>query len=254
MPLNLNIKEAKRLHHSGQAEKLHGRFDNGLLKAAVFGANDGIVTTFAVVAGVAGAGLSPSIILIMGIANMVADGISMGMGDFLGERSERRHQKHQYEIEKWEIENIPEEEKAELIEYFKHKGVVESEAESLAKTITKYPTLWTELGFIEEMGSVPNFEGGLWKTGAVTFVAFILAGSLPLMPYFLQLVGLPIQNSQQFGLSILSTVCTLFFVGSLRTLITKGRWWANGLEMLVIGTTAASAAYIVGAMIEQFLK
>ncbi|MEO8581248.1 MAG: VIT1/CCC1 transporter family protein [Patescibacteria group bacterium] len=252
--VNLTIKEAKKLHHDGQAEKIHGVFDSGLLKAAVFGANDGIVTTFAVVAGVAGAGLSPSIILIMGIANLIADGISMGMGDYLGERSERRHKQHQFEIEKWEIRNIPNEEKTELIEYFVKKGVDIGEAEKLASTITKYPKLWTELGFIDEMGVVPNFDGKIWKTGAMTFLAFMLAGSLPLMPYFVEFAGFPLALSYQFPLSILSTAGTLFFVGSLRTFITKGTWWKNGLEMLVIGATAASAAYIVGALIENFLK
>lgn len=250
--VNISVEEAKKMHATGQAEKLHGGLNNGLLKAAVYGANDGIVTTFAIVAGVAGAGLSPSIILIMGIANLLADGVSMGMGDYLGERSERRHKKHQYQIEKWEIQHIPKEEKAELVEYFTKRGVVASEAEGLVKTITKYPKLWTELGFIDEMGTVPDFEGSIWKTGFVTFLAFLVAGSLPLMPYFLQFLGAPIPDSQQFGLSVLSTAGTLFFIGSLRTLITKGRWWTNGLEMLCIGTAAAGCAYLVGVLLQGF--
>lgn len=252
--VHLDVQEAKELHKIGKAEKLHGGLNNGLLKAAVYGANDGIVTTFAVVAGVAGAGLSPSIVLILGVANLIADGISMGVGDYLGERSERKHKKLQYAIEKWEIQHIPKEEKAELVEYFTKRDVSQKEANELADMITKYPKLWTELGFIDEMGVVPDFEESIWKTGAMTFLAFLLAGSLPLLPYFLEFLGAPIKDSQQFGLSIISTACTLFLVGSLRTLITKGRWWLNGLEMLSIGAVAASAAYFVGNIVENLVK
>lgn len=246
--------EAKRLHATGQAKRIHGRLNNGLLKAAVFGANDGIVTTFAVVAGVAGAGLSPSIILIMGLANMIADGLSMGMGDYLGERSERRHQKYQYRIEKWEIEKIPSEEKNELVEFFEKKGMSNQDSSQVVSIITKYPKVWIELGFIDEMGLVPEFDSAIWKTGAMTFVAFMGAGALPLIPYFLAFLGAPMDPELQFSLSIISTLGAMFFVGSLRTFITKGAWWRNGLEMLAIGTVASASAYLVGAMIESIVK
>lgn len=251
--ITLNIDEVRKLHKSGQAHKLHGSLDTGLLKAAVYGANDGIVTTFAVVAGVAGAGLSPSIILILGIANMLADGLSMGIGDFLGERSERRHLQRQYEIEQWEIEHIPEEERKELQMFFQHHGVEGKDKETLTSIITRYPKLWTKLGFIEEMGVMPDFEKGLWKTGATTFFAFIGAGSLPLIPYIWESLGIAINPDYQFFFSIVCTVFALFFVGSLRTFITRGYWWKNGLEMLGIGAIAAIAAYVVGAVIEKMV-
>lgn len=254
MPVNLDVEQVKKLHHQGQAMKIHGNLNNGLLKAAVFGANDGIVTTFAVVAGVAGAGLSPVVILVMGVANLVADGISMGMGDYLGERSEQKHKRRQLEIERWEVENIPVEERTELCESFMSRGVNKADAKQLADTIVKYPDLWVEMGYVDEMGVRPDFDKGLWKTGVMTFIAFMIAGSLPLLPYFLQNFGVPIPSEHQFSLSIISTASTLFFVGSLRTLITKGRWWMNGLEMLLIGAVAAGSAYFVGAGIETMIK
>lgn len=172
------------------------KIDPKLLRAAVYGANDGIITTFAVVAGVAGASLPVNIVLILGAANLIADGVSMGFGDYLGERSEQRLRKQQKE---------------------------------------RYLTQ------------------GLWKTGVVTIIAFILAGSLPLLPYFLGLIGLSFFLDQQFLLSIISTALALFFVGSLRTIITKGAWWKNGLEMLSIGAVAATVAYLLGAVIEGLL-
>jgi VIT1/CCC1 family predicted Fe2+/Mn2+ transporter len=168
-----------------------------LVKAAVYGANDGIITTFAVVAGVAGAGLAVNVVLILGIANLIADGCSMGVGDYLGERSENRLRKHQ-------------------------KG--------------KYQ------------------KKGLWKTGVLTFIAFVIAGALPLLPYILGVAGFHlVTEHNQFLLSIVSTAFALFFVGSLRTVVTKGRWWLNGIEMLSIGAIAAVIAYFLGAVIEASL-
>jgi len=171
-----------------------------LLRAVVYGANDGIVTTFAVVAGVAGAGLSANIILILGIANMIADGISMALGDFLGERSERR-----------------------LKSYKKGEDGCECE--------------------------------GAWKTGLATFIAFVIAGSFPLLPYLTQAAGLcQLCFFSQFTLSIIFTAASLFTVGSLRTFLIKGSWIKNGFEMLFIGSIAASAAYFLGAGIERLIR
>jgi VIT1/CCC1 family predicted Fe2+/Mn2+ transporter len=95
---------------------------------------------------------------------------------------------------------------------------------------------------------------GLWKTGLITFIAFVIAGFLPLLPYFLGFLGLRFVTEQnQLLLSILSTALTLFFIGSLRTIFTKGRWWMNGFEMLGIGAIAATVAYFLGAIIETFV-
>lgn len=171
-------------------------FNSGLFKSAVFGANDGIITTFAVVAGVAGASLGAEIVLILGIANMVADGISMAVGDFLGERSEKKYDQQR-------------------------------------------------LG-----GAIP---GGLWKTGLVTFLAFVGAGTLPLLPYLAEYVGVPLRAEMRFTTSILATAGALFLVGSLRSLLIKVPWWKNGLEMLAIGSVAAAAAYVLGSVIERAL-
>lgn len=169
-------------------------FDPRLLKSAVFGANDGIVTTFAVVAGVAGAHLSAQVVLIMGIANMVADGLAMGLGDYLGERSERQMRNSTHRVGR-----------------------------------------------------------GVWHTGLVTFIAFILAGALPLMPYFLKTSGLPIAVSWQFPLSIATTAVTLFCVGALRSIFTKNSLLRGGMEMLCIGAIAAIAAYLLGGFVERAL-
>ncbi len=168
------------------------------LKGAVLGASDGIVTTFAVVAGVVGAGFATEIIIVLGIANMVADGISMAIGDFLGERSiSRMH---------------------------KYNGASET-------------TVFSDA-----------------KTSLITFCSFVIAGSLPLMPYLVMLLGISVPASKQFIMSIIATLSSMFFVGSLRTYVIKGSWWKNGLEMLFVGSLAAIAAYSLGAFIEGFVN
>jgi len=172
-------------------------FPKKYIKPAVLGASDGIVTTFAVVAGVVGAGFATEIIIVLGIANMVADGISMALGDYLGERSLYRLEKNQ---------------------------------------------------------GKKTQACCLWKTSLVTFIAFVIAGGLPLIPYVVMLLGLAIPESQQFKFSIASTLTSMFFVGSLRTYVIKGSWWKNGLEMLTVGTVAAIAAYTLGAFIENFIR
>lgn len=166
------------------------------VKSGVLGAIDGIITTFAVVAGVAGAGLSSDIIVILGIANMIADGLSMGLGDYLGERSEEIYKSQQ------NGKQVPDD---------------------------------------------------LWKPGMVNFLSFVAAGSMPLLPYFVRYLGVPLDPAAQFPLSILATGVTLFVVGSMRSVILHRPWWKNGLEMLAVGSIAALVAYFLGALVEQNL-
>lgn len=168
------------------------------LKGAVLGASDGIVTTFAVVAGVVGAGFATEIIIVLGIANMVADGISMAVGDFLGERSISRMHKHSGE---------------------------------------KYDQAISD-----------------GKTSVITFFSFVIAGTLPLLPYIAMLFGFSVAKDKQFLMSVIATLTAMFFVGSLRTYVIKGNWWKNGLEMLLVGSVAAVAAYSLGAYIESFVR
>ena len=173
-------------------------FDPKFLKAAVYGANDGIITSFAVVAGVAGAGLAPEIVIVLGIANLVADGASMGIGDYLGERSEQTLRKNN------------------------------GEKVSMHR---------------------------LWQTGLVTFIAFTIAGTMPLVPYIGEyLLHFTITLDQQFIASFLATALSLFIVGSLRNIFTKCGIIRSGLEMLSIGIIAALIAFFIGAWAESWVK
>lgn len=247
-------KRLEELHHNGHArETLHGTIQGEWLRAAVYGANDGIVTTFAVVAGAVGAGLDNRVIMILGVANMVADGLSMALGDFLGTISENRYRRRQLEMEKYEYEQVPKLEQAEIRQMYADLGYNETDADNLVKILAKNPRHMIELGFRQEMGELPQ-QGGLWKTGLVTFVAFVIAGTLPLIPYIGSYAfGISMAPDFRLQVSVGATALALFLVGSLRTLLTNESWLKNGLQVLAIGSIAASAAYILGVLIERVI-
>lgn len=155
----------------------------------VYGSNDGIITTFAVVAGVAGANLPSSIVLILGMANLFADGFSMATSNYLARKSE--------------------------LEYLKS---------------------------IDKENQILKIEKPI-KNALVTFMSFVIAGSVPLVPYIFNF------NYDMFTSAIVSTSIALFTVGSLRSSVTKIKWWIAGIEMLSIGAGAAGVAYLVGSLL-----
>jgi VIT1/CCC1 family predicted Fe2+/Mn2+ transporter len=245
-----------REHQKGTAtEYLHGRVQSEWVRAAVYGANDGIVTTFAVVAGAAGAQLGVNVILILGIANMMADGLSMALGDYLGSYSELRFKLRQLALEKWEYQQIPDIERGEIEHSYRQRGYSADDAKTLVKILSKRPQHMVELGFTQEIGEMPEVDGKMiWQTGLVTFAAFVFAGSLPLLPYWLgSMAGSGIAPAWQFPVSVTSTAAALFVTGSVRTLITAGSWFKNGVQVLGIGSLAAAAAYGLGVLIERLV-
>ena len=162
------------------------------IRDLVYGANDGIITTFAVVAGVAGGNLSRTAVLVVGVANLAADGMSMAVGNFLSIRANESAR---------EADNLPEEEASPA------------------------------------------------RHAVATFLAFVVAGSLPLVPYVL-----PVVETARFVWSLVLTLGSLFIVGALRTVVTTDRWWRAGLEMLILGAVVAAAAYGAGALIAAVVE
>jgi VIT1/CCC1 family predicted Fe2+/Mn2+ transporter len=157
------------------------------LRDVVYGANDGIITTFAVVAGVTGGALSSRAVLIVGIANLLADGLSMGVGNYLSIRS--------------------------------HESARAAQ-------------------------ELPEEEASPARHGLATLLAFVAAGSVPLLPYVTGAASGP-----RFLSSVVLTMAALFLVGALRSLVTIDRWWTAGLEMLLLGVVVAGAAYGSGALV-----
>ena len=162
------------------------------IRDVVYGANDGVITTFAVVAGVTGGTLAPVTVLVLGVANLLADGLSMGVGNYLGIRSDER---------------------------------------------------------VREAQQLPEQEASPVRHGLATFLAFVLAGAVPLLPYVFSDAA-----ASLFSLSTGLSLAVLFAIGAARARVGTGTWWANGLEMLVLGIIVGAAAYYAGALVSGLVQ
>lgn len=226
-----------------QRREKHRKAAGGYIGDLVYGANDGIITTFAVIAGSAGAHFEPSVIIVLGLANLIADGFAMGTGNYLGLRSRQSYELRERTIEEEEIDQWPEEERQEIRDIYRQKGLTGSVLEEVVAIITKDRRQWVDEMLLGELSIFDSKEGPLWLHGAATFAAFVFVGSIPLLPYLMA----PATQSS-FLLASVGAGFALFAVGSLRTLVTSGSWGRSGLEMLAVGGTAALVAYGIGSV------
>ncbi len=226
--------------HSPEAirERLSSAPQQSYLRDWIYGGIDGAVTTFAIVSGVAGAQLSPRIVLILGLANLLADGFSMAAANFLGTRSERDQLAHLEAIEQRHIDEIPEGEREEVRQIFGRKGLEGETLERVVGAITADRTRWVRTMLREEYG-MPEAVRSPARAAASTFVAFLLCGAVPLFPHLLGLAN-------AFGAAAAATGLVFFGIGSLKSRWSMRTWWSSGLETLAVGTAAAAAAYAVG--------
>lgn len=220
------------------------------LKQLVFGGNDGIVTTFAIVAGFAGAqsdgvaqigGLA---VLVFGLANLFADAVSMGLGEFLSLRSEHDLYKARRASELHEIATNPAQEKAELLAILRQRGLPDHDAAAIAEIIAHYPQLMADLMMTYEFGMQDPDEQSPALNGIFTFVSFVAFGVIPLLPYFLLDA-----NLQTFYLSVLATFLALVGLGLLRWRATGDELWRCLWETIAVGALCAIVAYGVGWLV-----
>lgn len=228
-----------------RAAEIHGSALGPWIHDIVYGAHDGIVTTFAVVAGTAGAGLSPGIVIILGMANLLADAVSMGAGSFLSIRAERDQYRRLLKEELQEIENDPEIEREEVREAYAAKGFAGSDLERAVQIITRDKRVWAQTMMREEHGMIEESGRGAVLHGLATFLGFVFFGSVPLLPYFFNRSG-----SDDFLLAIIGTGIALLLVGMTRSLVTRERIYRGAIEILVIGAVTASIAYGVGVALK----
>lgn len=213
----------------------------------IYGANDGLITTFAIVAGSVGASLSPTVIIILGFANILADGISMGASNYLGARSEKDYAKAQREKEEWEVEHLRDIEVDEIREIFEKKGFGGRDLERAVAIVTADKKVWVDMMMREELDIIEDPKDDPKKHGMMTFAAFVVAGILPLFPYL-------VLASNNFMASVIVGLIALFVIGGSRTFVTAVSFIRGGVEMFLIGSTAAGAAYIVGYLIEKMVR
>ncbi len=218
------------------------------LKEIVYGGNDGIVTTFAVVAGFTGAQATSGIptypfltVLLFGLANLFADGASMGLGNFLSLRSEKDVYKTHQNKELYEIRNHPESEREETIEILEKRGFSKKQASLLTDIYATNESYWLSFMMNDEL-ELPNpTSENPFLTGLATFFAFIFFGFIPLIPYVV--FG---NNPSVFLYSTIAAFTALILLGLLRWRVTAEHVLRSVSEIVLIGSVSASIAYIVG--------
>lgn len=227
-------------------DRLDAARRHSYLGDAVLGGIDGCVTTFAVVAGVAGGGLPAAVALILGFANLLADGFSMAVGNYQGTKAQREYVDKVRRMEEQHIEHVPEGEREEVRQIFARKGFQGDVLEEVVETITNDRRLWVETMLTEEHGlQVENPSPA--RAALVTFAAFLGVGVIPLLAFLVP--GL--DPMQTFLISTVMTGVAFFLVGLAKGRMLEQPMLRGGVETLLTGGAAAALAFGVGWWLRQ---
>jgi vacuolar iron transporter family protein len=224
-------------------EGWHRAAYGGSLRAAVFGANDGLVSNFSLVMGIAGANAEPRFILLAGIAGLLAGASSMAAGEYVSVSSQRELYEQQIAVERQELEMAPEEEQEELSLIYQAKGIPVQQAEELAAQIVASPDTAIDTLAREELGLDPSALGSPFGAAASSFVAFAVGATIPVLPYLLM------SGSTAFFASAFVCGLALFIVGALISIFTGRNLLFSGVRMVLIGAAAAGFTYLIGRLL-----
>ncbi|MBD3330785.1 hypothetical protein GF354_04625 [Candidatus Peregrinibacteria bacterium] len=218
------------------------------LRDFVYGGIDGAVTTFAVVAGVEGAALNLPIILILGFANLFADGFSMASGKYLSDKAQCELQEKIRKIEFKHIKEKEEEEREEVRQIVKKYGFKGKDLEKATQIITSNPEAWVDLMMRNEFNMTSENISPM-KGALTTFTSFFIIGLIPLLAYlFRPLFGL--EQKSTFIITCTTTLLALFLVGTVKSFFTVKSWYRSGMEVLIIGGLAAAISYLIGFLLK----
>lgn len=246
-----DIEASKFVHDNAPAED-HDEMGE-FVKAAVFGGLDGIITTFAVVASVAGADLQTEVVLVMGFANLLADGVSMAFGEYIGEDAELKYKRVERKRESWEFENHPEGEVKEMVDLYVEKGISQPDAENIINTMSKYPEFFVDHMMVQELGMIsPEIDENPLKGSIVIFVSFLVFGLVPLLSYVA--FSSVLEKNGLFGMAIGLTIVALFALGAFSSRFAASPWWRQGLFVMANGGTAAGVAYLVSWLMTKIVE
>lgn len=230
------------MEHSHNPEDIRERLakpsGSSYLRDCVYGGIDGAVTTFAIVAGVEGAGFSRTVIIALGIANVLADGFSMAAGNYSATKADLDNLKRLREIERKHIREIPDGEREEIRQILQLKGLRGEVLEKAVEAVTADESVWIDMMVAEEYGVSATNPKPL-PAAFATFWAFLLCGSVPLLPFLLQM-------PDPFSTATVATGATFFAIGAMKSRWALSTWWRSGLETLLIGALAAGIAYAAG--------
>jgi VIT1/CCC1 family predicted Fe2+/Mn2+ transporter len=240
-------------HDEREFHQTNSRFSNyqEYLTEFVYGGIDGCVTTFAVVAGSVGASLDSSVIIILGFANLFADGFAMSIGSFQSARTAKDNYEKHKKVEYWEVENLPEKEREEIREIYAAKGFEGKLLEQVVDTITEDKDRWVDVMMKEEL-EMSEESKTPWLIGLATFISFLLVGFVPLVVYVVDYIWTVEDN--HFLYACILTSLGFIFIGAMKSYVTKTKLVNDILSTLLLGALAAVVAYYVGDLIESIIS
>jgi VIT1/CCC1 family predicted Fe2+/Mn2+ transporter len=233
-PWPTSVEEVGRRHKS---------YGGGTLRAGVFGVNDGLVSNTCLVMGVAGAAVEPSVLILTGVAGLLAGAFSMAAGEYVSMLSQREMFEHQIAQEKDELERYPKEEAEELALIYAARGIPLKEARDVAAHLIANPEKALDTLAREELGLNPDDLGSPTGAALSSFIAFSIGASLPIIPFLLGL---------SHGVAVAAAISgtALFVVGAVLSLFSGRSALLGGLRMLLIGSAAAIATYFIGSLFD----
>ena len=218
----------------------------------VYGGIDGCVTTFAVVAGATGAHFHSNIIIVLGLANLLADGLSMSIGSYLSSKTDANHYQKHKRFEYWSVENKPEEETDEIRMIYQQKGFKGEMLEEIVKVITSCKHLWVDEMMKDELKMMESLKSPL-KKGLATYVSFVIIGLIPLAIY---LVDLFLEDNKMplFYISCALTFCAFILIGYLKSHLNQISKIKGIAETIFLGGIAAFVSFIAGTVLENLIN
>ncbi|MGH4016047.1 MAG: VIT1/CCC1 transporter family protein [Pseudonocardiaceae bacterium] len=219
----------------------HQDVSGGWLRPAVFGAMDGLVTNVGLVAGVGGAGADARLVVLTGMAGLVAGAFSMAVGEYASVETQNDSVRAEVKVERDELRRHPVAEQAELAASYVQMGLSRETAKRVAEEVHADPTLAVKVHISQELGVNPDEQPSPWVAGASSFLCFAIGALIPLIPYLLGF------DSLVAGLA--AGGVGLFIAGAVASRFTTRSWWLGGLRQLGFGAIAAVATYLVGRLI-----
>ena len=220
---------------------VHQDLSGGWLRPAVFGAMDGLVTNIALVAGVGGGGADAHLIVLTGMAGLVAGAFSMALGEYASVETQNDSVRAEVRVERDELRRHPVAEQAELAASFVQMGLSRETAKQVAKEVHADPALAVRVHINQELGVNPDEQPSPWVAGASSFLCFAVGALLPLIPFLL--------GFDSLAAALTAGGAGLFVAGAVAARFTTRPWWLGGLRQLGFGAIAAIATYLVGTLI-----
>jgi VIT1/CCC1 family predicted Fe2+/Mn2+ transporter len=226
---------------AAHGEHHHADVSGGWLRAATFGAMDGLVTNIALIAGVGGGGVDRRTLVLTGVAGLVAGAVSMGIGEYTSVRTQNEQIGAELAKELYELRHNPEAEADELVDMWVARGLPTGLARQVADVLKADPQQALRVHAQEELGVVPDELASPWTAALTSFVCFSTGAAVPLLPYLLGFSNL--------WLALGAGGVGLFVAGVLVARFTGRSWWRSGLRQLLLGAAAAAATYAIGTLI-----